>query len=85
MASLPESLSEDDWQADEQCERDQLLNLTGPIVGAAEVLEALQESPGSRDVDDAPLHHLAAGQSGPGAFALALARVGHAVPLCDRV
>ena len=70
---------EDDRQSDEKRERDQLLDLAGPVVGAAEVLEALQESPGRRDVDNAPLHHLAAGRSGPGAFALPLARVAHAV------
>ena len=49
-----------------------------PVVGVADVLKALQEPPGARDVDHPPLHHLAAAQPGPGALGSTLCRrVGH--------
>ena len=40
----------------------------------AEVLEALQESPGGGDVDHSPLDDLAAAQPGPGALGSTLCR-----------
>ena len=49
-----------------------------PVEGVADVLEALQEPPGSGDVDHPPLHDLAAAQPGPGALGSTLCRrVGH--------
>ena len=59
---------EDDRQADEQCQRRELLELEGPAVGVAEELEALQEAPGPCDVEDSPLRHLATAQGVPPAF-----------------
>src|SRR5688572_11900219 len=47
---------------------------TGPVIGAAEVLEALQEPPGSGDVDKSPLDDLAVAQSGPRAVHFTLSR-----------
>ena len=68
-----------DGQANQQREAGELLQLLGPVQKRADVGEALKEAPGARDVGDAPLHHLAAAQSGPGAVALPLARVAHAL------
>jgi hypothetical protein len=65
---------QDDGQADQECEGRVLLNLARPVVGAAEVLEALQEPPGGGDVDHSPLHHLPAAQPGPRAIASTLCR-----------
>ena len=68
----------------------ELLNLTRPIEGAAEVLQPLHEHPAAGDVDDSPLHHLAPAQFRPGALVLALYwRLVHAAaPLatqCSRI
>ena len=59
----------------------------GPVEGLADVLEALQESPGSGDVDESPLDDLAAAQPGPGALGFTLCRrVGHsAAPMARSV
>ena len=57
----------------------------GPVEGLADVLEALQESPGGGDVDQSPLDDLAAAQPGPGALGSTLCRrVGHsAAPMAS--
>ena len=69
---------EDDRQADQERERGELLDLLRPVERVADVLEALQEAPGTGDVGDPPLHHLAAAQPGPDALGLTLCRrVGH--------
>ena len=69
---------------DEREQRD-LPDLLGPVEGLADVLEALQESPGSGDVDKSPLDDLAAAQPGPGALGFTLCRrVGHsAAPMAS--
>ena len=69
---------QDDGQADQKCEERDLAELFRPVEGLADVLQALQESPGSGDVDQSPLHDLAAAQPGPGALGSTLCRrVGH--------
>ena len=65
-------------QPDDECEERDLPDLLRPVEGFADVLEALQESPGSGDVDKSPLDDLAAAQPGPGALGSTLCRrVGH--------
>ena len=56
---------QDDRQADQECEECDLPELCRPVEGLADVLQALQESPGGGDVDKSPLHDLAAAQRGP--------------------
>ena len=69
---------QDDGQADQEREERDLPELLRPVEGLADVLEALQESPGSGDVDQSPLDDLAAAQPGPGALGSTLCRrVGH--------
>ena len=53
---------------------DSWLDLARPVIGAAEVLEPLQESPGRGDVYKPPLHHLATAQPCPGALGSTLCR-----------
>ena len=57
----------------------------GPVEGLADVLQALQEPPGSGDVYQSPLDDLAAAQPGPGALGSTLCRrVGHsAAPMAS--
>ncbi len=70
---------EDDRQADQQRERCKLLDLFRPMEGVGDVGEALQQTPSPRGVGNAPLHHLAAGQSLPKRGLLPVLRlVGHA-------
>ena len=64
---------QDDGQADQQYEGRELLNLTR-LLGAGDVLEALEEAPGSRDVDHSPLDDLASAQPDPRALGPTLCR-----------
>ena len=69
---------EDDRQTDQSREQRHLADCGGPLEGVADVLQALEESPASSDVDQSPLHHLAAAQPRPGALGSTLCRrVGH--------
>ena len=77
---------QDDRQADQECEESRSAGaVRGQSKVLADVLEALQESPGSGDVDHSPLHDLAAAQPGPGALGSTLCRrVGHsAAPMAS--
>ena len=56
-------------QADQQPQGRELLDLARPVERVGDVLETLEQSPGAGRVDDAPLHHLAAAQLGPGTLA----------------
>ena len=61
---------QDDRQADEECEDGDLPELLRPVEGLADVLKALQEPPRGGDVDESPLHDLAAAQACPDASRL---------------
>ncbi len=77
IAVIP-SEDQDHGQADQEGEQRDMAELFWPVEGLADVLQALQESPGAGDVDKSPLHDLAAAQSGPSAFGFTLCRrVGH--------
>ena len=52
-----------DRQADDEREQGDLPHLLRPVEGLADVLEALQEPPGGRDVYESPLDDLAAAQA----------------------
>ena len=57
----------------------------GPLEGVADVLQALEESPASSDVDQSPLDDLAAAQPGPGVLGSTLCRrVGHSTAPISR-
>ena len=69
---------QDDGQTDQECQERDLAELYRPLEGLGDVLQTLQESPGSGDVDQSPLDDLAAAQSAPGALGCTLCRrVGH--------
>ena len=54
-----------DRQTDQQRETRELLQMSWPVEERADVREALQETPRTGDVGNAPLPHLAAAQSSP--------------------
>ena len=68
---------EHDGQTDQQRETRELLQLSGPLQQRADVGQTLQQSPGTRGVGNAPLHHLAAAQSVPDGSPLPFRRLGH--------
>jgi len=69
---------EHDRQPDDEDEQSDLPHMLRPVEGLADVLEALQEPPGSGDVDRSPLDDLPAAQPHPGALGSALCpRAGH--------
>ena len=69
---------EHDRQPDDEREQGDLPHLLWPVEGLADVLEALQEPPGGRDLDKSPLDDLAAAKSIPDAFVRVRSRgVGH--------
>jgi hypothetical protein len=68
---------QDNRQADQNCEKRDLADLSRPLEGITDVLKTLQESPGAGNVDKSPLHYLTAAQACPEFRRAALGRVAH--------